>query len=211
MLKRFLRSLKGCFTNKVRKKGDQNEISINKSLFRKTLIEINGDKNKIESDRTVKLSASTIKIIGNNNKVELLGGVSAKGLEICIEDDNNHVLIMEDTRFSGKIHIACIEGTSVRIGKNCLFSSDIVVRTGDSHSILDMQGKRINLSKDVIIGNHVWVGNKVTINKGVVLPDESVVGTGAVITKSFDEKNSVIAGVPAVVVKKDITWCSKRI
>ncbi len=92
-----------------------------------------------------------------------------------------------------------------------MFSSDIVVRTGDSHTITDLSGQRINASKDVTIGNHTWVGNKVTMNKGAVLPDHSVVGACSVVTKAFDTNNVVIAGNPAKIIKENIDWLRERI
>ncbi|MBP2659028.1 MAG: hypothetical protein H6Q69_2060 [Firmicutes bacterium] len=39
-----------------------------------------------------------------------------------------------------------------------MFSHDVHIRNGDSHSIIDLQTKkRINFSKDIIIGDHVWI------------------------------------------------------
>lgn len=115
------------------------------------------------------------------------------------------------TYFAGKIHLAAIEGTRIEIGNDCLFSSEIVFRTGDSHSILDMDGNRINASKDIIVGNHVWVGHRALINKGVTIEDDSIIGTGAIVTRSFCEKNVVIAGVPAKIIKSNVNWDVKRL
>ena len=46
-----------------------------------------------------------------------------------------------------KINLAATEGIEIRIGKECLFSSEIVFRTGASHSILDMDCNRINYQR----------------------------------------------------------------
>lgn len=85
------------------------------------------------------------------------------------------------------------------------------MRTGDSHSIVDMSGERINHAEDVVIGDHVWIGYRVLINKGAVIPENTIIGTGAVVTKSFEEPNTVLAGVPAKVVKKDVNWRKERL
>ena len=77
--------------------------------------------------------------------------------------------------------------------------------------VVDMEGNRINPSKDVVIGNHVWVGNHVIITKGVYIPDNCIIGTGAVVTSVFEKTNSVIAGVPAKVTKENINWRPERI
>ncbi len=92
-----------------------------------------------------------------------------------------------------------------------MFSANISIRTGDSHSVVDMHDKRINPSKDVRIGNHVWVGNTVIMTKGVIVSDNSIVGTGSVVTKAFNEENIVIAGNPAHSVKRNISWKRARL
>jgi acetyltransferase-like isoleucine patch superfamily enzyme len=106
--------------------------------------------------------------------------------------------------------LAAIEGTNIIIGEDCLFSSGIVFRTGDSHSVTDLSGNRTNPSKDITIGNHVWIGHRVFVNKGVEIGENNILGTAAVVTKSITEKNCVIAGVPAKVVKTDVNWKSER-
>ena len=92
-----------------------------------------------------------------------------------------------------------------------MFSSAIVVRTGDSHSILDKDGNRINPSKSVRIGDHVWIGNQVTILKGVIIQKDSIVGSGSLVTKKFFDTNIIIGGSPAKVIKESISWCGERI
>lgn len=152
-----------------------------------------------------------IHIYGNNNIVEIGANVSINHGNIHIEDDGNRVVIGEGTNICGKTHLACIEGKSILIGKNCLFSSEIVFRTGDSHSILDLSGKRINLSEDIVIHDHVWIGYRVSIGKGVVIPKNTVIATGAIVTKPFEEENVILAGVPAKVVKNNVDWDAERV
>lgn len=148
---------------------------------------------------------------GDNNTIIIGNKCFARLAEFHIEDSNNSIVCGDEVHFSGKIHMAVIEGTKLSIGDDCLFSSDIVLRTGDSHSLLDLKGDRINFSKDIIIHNHVWVGHKVTMNKGVIISDDTVVGAGAIVTKAFTDKNVAIAGVPAKIVKRDVNWTRERI
>lgn len=131
--------------------------------------------------------------------------------DFWIEDDGNEITIGENTSIYGNTHLACIEGTKITIGNNCLFSSEIVFRTGDSHSILNLKGERINQSKNITIKDHVWIGNGVAVNKGVVIAENTIVGTKSVVTKAFDDQNVSIAGNPARIIKKNVNWDIDRI
>lgn len=150
-------------------------------------------------------------IYGDNNIVSIGQDSYAKNAEFYVEDSNNSIMIGNKTSLCGKVHLAAIEGTKIEIGDECLFSSEIVFRTGDSHSLLNLNGDRINYSRDIVIGNKVWIGHRVLVNKGVSIPDNCMIGTGAVVTKKFEKQNVVIAGVPAKIVKEEVKWISKRI
>ena len=152
-----------------------------------------------------------VHIHGDNNLIIFKDSCHAKSTEICIEDSNNRVEIGENTHLCGEVSISCIEGTNVIIGSDCLFSSNIMIRTGDSHSIVDSNGNRTNKSKSVAIGNHVWVCNSVIITKGVSIPNNCIVGSGSVVTKKVSLNNSIIAGNPADVVRTNINWVDKRL
>ena len=91
-----------------------------------------------------------------------------------------------------------------------MISSYVQVRTGDSHSITDMQGNRINPAADVNIGNHCWLGEGCHIMKGVTLERDTIVSTGAIVTKSAGP-NVLLGGVPAKVIKENVNWDENRI
>lgn len=114
--------------------------------------------------------------------------------------------IGHNTHFTGKIHIACIEGKQVHIGERCLFSDEITLRTGDSHSILNRDGMRINPADDIYIGEHVWVGQQVVILKGAHIGNKSIVGTRALVTGKMFEDGVVLAGSPAREIESNVSW-----
>lgn len=196
------------FNNSVRK--GKTKIDNQGKILRKCKIRASGT-NVIVFRKGGVVRNTSIHIRGNNNVIEIGEKTSINYGDLYIEDDNNRIVIGDRTNLCGKIHLACTEGKEIRIGNDCLFSSEIVFRTGDSHSITDLNGKRLNFAENVVIGDHVWVGHRVLVNKGVVIPENTVVGTGAIVTKPFGESNTVIAGVPAKVVKRDVNWCADRI
>lgn len=197
------------FVNRRRLRGAK--LSLNGALLVHCKIDCKGKGNEITFAKGVMIKNTLILIRGNNNKVCVGENSVIVNGELWIEDDNNLISIGESTKLCGKAHLACIEGTAIRIGDGCLFSSDLVFRTGDSHSVLDSEGKRINPSADIVVGDKVWIGHRAMVTKGAKIPANSVVGTGAIVTKAFEEQGVALAGVPAKVIKTNIGWCSKRI
>ena len=76
----------------------------------------------------------------------------------------------------------------------------------DGHPIFDVRtGLRINTSKPITVGNHVWLGIESVLLGGASLGSGSVVGARALVTKPFPN-NCIVAGVPARVIRTDIAW-----
>lgn len=196
------------FLNRVRMGGGTLQSA---ALLWRTKISCRGSGNTIQIGSGCVLRGCRITIQGNGNRVILRPGVHAAEADIWLEDDNNTVTIGEDTLLCGKIHLACTEGTAITFGKDCLCSSDIVIRTGDSHSIVDESGRRVNPARSVTVGNHVWIGYHAFLTKGAQVPDNSVVGTAAVVTKAFGQKGVVLAGNPARIVRENIGWDVRRL
>ena len=125
-------------------------------------------------------------------------------LDLLCEVGSN--LIVAQDFSSHSISMDIQEGKTIRIGKDCQFSSGIKLRTGDGHPIFTSDNVVINRGKDIIVGDHVWVGQDVTLLKGAIIPDGSVVGIGSMVTKAFATDNVVIVGNPARIVKENIHW-----
>lgn len=172
---------------------------------------ISGINNVVNICEDAVLRNCTIKIFGDDNNINIGRNVSAHDLNLWIEDRDNRIEMGDYTTVHGRTHIACIEGTSITIGSDCMFSSNISIVTGDSHSILDETGTCINPSRDIIIGNHVWIGKENTILKGAMVRDNSIIGAKSLVTKTFNEENVIITGNPARIIKTNINWSRERI
>lgn len=192
-------------------KGKNNKVEVSCALLKKTHIHFSGNNNRVIIQDFARLNRVHMEIHGNNNTVVIGPWSYLTQTEICTEDRGNRVEIGAKTRILGKTHLAAIEGTAIRIGEDCLFSSDIHFRTGDSHSVLDLSGRRINPSQDITVGDHVWIGTKVTCLKGAQVPEHSIVGAASLVTGQFSQPNCTLAGVPAKVVKTDVDWFIRRI
>lgn len=175
-------------------------------LLRKSNINIVGSNNKILIKKCDSGNKIDLVIYGNNNLVYIDEDVFCKDVKIYVEDSDNCIHIGKGTVFAGSIQLSIMEGTEIEIGENCLFSTDIDIRTGDGHSVLDRKGERTNPSESVAIGEHVWCGKGVSILKGVRIPANCVIATKSVVTKKFTEENTILAGCPAKVIKINSNW-----
>ena len=62
-----------------------------------------------------------------------------------------------------------------------------------------------DVTKEIYIGDHVWVGGNCTILKGVKIGSGSVIGAGSVISKDIPPK-VLAAGNPCRVIKENYQW-----
>lgn len=191
-------------------RGADNQI-IKKGISVSSRIQIAGNGNRVILEKGTILKNSLIKIQGNDNIVHIHKDAFVSGAELWVEDQGCRIEIGERSFVGHHSHFACTEdGRALLIGRDCMISSYVQIRTGDSHSILDENGSRINNAESVYIGDHCWIGEGAKVLKGVVLEGEDVVSTGAIVTHSFG-KNLIIGGIPSRVLKENISWDKTRI
>ena len=98
------------------------------------------------------------------------------------------------------------EATSAVIGDDCMIASQVQIRTEDSHAIFDVEsGARLNPSRNVVIGQHVWLAESALILSGAVIGSGTTVAARAVV-KSKAPNNCVIAGIPSKIIKHNTAW-----
>ncbi|WP_162613480.1 DUF6270 domain-containing protein [Blautia sp. An46] len=133
-----------------------------------------------------------------NNKIH-------KQLFIQLMGERPDINIGKDSSFLDVIINVCSNG-KVIIGDDNMFSHGITLAQSDMHHIFDLQtGNRINYPKDIIIGNHVWVGREVEFLGGANIGDNCVVGARTVTSSKFPN-NVVLAGCPGKIIREDIIW-----
>lgn len=167
--------------------------------------------NKLIIGDNVRLDSCIFDFNGNNNTISLGSNSYFKNVEFYIEDDLNTIMTGKKCSFFGYAPIACCEGTNITFGDDVLMSNDVVFRTSDSHSIIDISGDRINQAKDIIVGNHVWIGNRAIVLKGSIIPNNTIVASAAVVTARKYEMNTIITGNPASVIKENVDWKAQRL
>ncbi len=194
-------------------RGTGNQIDCQGSSLSSTRFEIWGNNNHIIIGPDCQFNNVTFHIEGDDHLIEIGRGVAFNVAgSIWFEDDSCTLVIGEESTFEN-VHLAVTEPNSTLIiGRDCMFSYDIDVRTGDSHSVIvNKDNKRSNYAENISIGEHVWVAAHCVILKGSRIGDNSIVGTRSVVTKSFPQEGVVVAGNPAKIIKKDIHWKRERV
>ena len=113
-----------------------------------------------------------------------------------------NVEIGRDTYFNSGLIISGRNST-VKIGSTCAIGYNVCIyaATHDPKDATGPEELRSIIEEDVVIGDHVWIGNNVVILPGIQVGDHSVIGANAVVTKDVPEY-AVVGGVPAKIIKK---------
>lgn len=142
---------------------------------------------------------------GKNCKLIIGDKVYIKDTTFWFEGEGSIIKIGDETTIESAL-IAALEGKKVIIGDDCMLSNNVILRTGDSHPIYDSDSQRINLGEDIILGNHVWIGEGCVLLKRSEFPDGSILGTKSLANKKYTDRNCAYAGMPAKIVKPEVYW-----
>lgn len=127
------------------------------------------------------------------------------GSQLCV-GSNGHLICGNRANISCSGHIVCTG--HMNIGDDFLMGWDALLMDSDFHSVENVEKRKVNLiSRDVKIGENVWMAARSVILKGSQIANGCIIGANAVVSGCFDKDNSVIAGNPARVVKEG--YCRK--
>ena len=185
--------------------------STKSTLDSNSVIKFNGKINILVIEDGVKLVNSRISFGGDNAVVYLSRNKYIYYLDINAYS-NTCVFIGKDNFFNGRLSLIASERKNIIIGDNGLISFGIFVRTADPHLIYSCETKqRINKSKSVLIGDHVWLGQGALILKGTKIGSGSILGGGAVVSNKSVFSNASAVGNPAKIVAKNIFFSKESV
>lgn len=176
--------------------------------MKKVRIKLGGENNRLLIGQNVTLHNCEIRLDGRYNLIEIGDDVRFSSGKIYLRGTTRgqHIRLGAQTTVEGA-YLLVDEAASIDIGRDCMLSTDIIIHTGDKHSMLDqVTGERLNRSRDVHIADRVWIGRDVQVLKGTVLQPETVVATRSLVSRAFDEGHCVAGGLPPVVIKRGVRW-----
>lgn len=96
---------------------------------------------------------------------------------------------------------------NITFGNNVITSWDTLIMDTDWHSMENVQTKEVfPCTKEIVIGNNVWICTRSVILKGSIIADGCIIGANTLCTKVFKDENCLIAGNPAQVCKYNVTF-----
>src|SRR5512137_1963854 len=133
-------------------------------------VDIIGDNNQIRIGSGCTLTNVHFRIRGSGHKIDFGNNCRVSRGAVLWFEDHDGVLRVGSGTTMVEVHVAVTENSRVIIGEDCMLANDIDIRTGDSHSVIDVQsGERLNYAGDVVIGRHVWIAPHSVVLKGVTI------------------------------------------
>lgn len=97
----------------------------------------------------------------------------------------------------------------ITLGTNVHITDGVKFITHDGGVLLyRTQIPDLEITKPIVIGNNVYIGNNVIILPGVNIGNNVIIGAGSIVTKDISD-NTVVAGVPAKKIKTTDEYLKK--
>ena len=121
------------------------------------------------------------------------------GSYVVVSDNATLEFGSHDVYIGSNLKIFCFNriviGSNVRAAWDCQFMDT------SFHYVQNRNGEIAPLTKPIILGENIWVGNRTTIAKGAVVPDNTIIASNSLVNKDFSqiEPYTLLAGMPASV------------
>lgn len=162
-------------------------------------VEFLGSGNILYCEEGVTLKNARISFKGSGGVVYLAASKHPICAEIIVWDGSTFYLGANSYINPGEpLHAIASERRTIFIGEDALVSFGVWMRTADPHLVYRVSDMtRINQSRDIVVGDHVWLGQESFLLKGTVIGSGSVVAARAVCAGKHIPSNTSWAGNPA--------------
>ena len=114
----------------------------------------------------------------------------------------------EEVHIYGNVEWAS-EPWIITLGNNVHITDGVKFITHDGGTLLFREEvPDLEVTKPIIIGNDVYIGNNVIILPGVNIGNRVVIGAGSVVTRNIPD-NSLVVGIPGRVIKSADEYIEK--
>ncbi len=114
-------------------------------------------------------------------------------------DYGSHIIIGDN--FYANYDCIMLDTADIKIGNNVFFGPRVSVYAASHPIYAPARNQGYEYSKEVTIGDNVWIGGNVTINPGVHIGSNVVIGSGSVVTGDIPD-GVVAAGNPCRIIRR---------
>jgi acetyltransferase-like isoleucine patch superfamily enzyme len=165
---------------------------------------IHGERNLVRIGHNVTFKG-VLWLQGHGAHIEIGDGCVIDGVIRTVRGEGGEIRIGAGTSINAAA-LTMHEPGRIVIGRDCMFSTDIHMDVSDMHPIFDRRtGRRINPARDILIGEHVWLGARVLVLKGAQIGDGAIIGAGSMVSGRIPP-NTLAIGTPAKVVRRAVEW-----
>ncbi|MBD5164947.1 MAG: hypothetical protein HDT10_03850, partial [Helicobacter sp.] len=178
-----------------------------RDILQNSKVEFKGSENILFLSEKSYLSNTLIEFFGNN--ALLFIGDSTMNSDSIHMGYDSVCFIGNNNYFNpyGRRWFFASEHKNIILGNNSLFSHPLWFNVIDWHLIYDRSSqKRINPSKSIYLGDHIWIGQEVGFVKGGFVASGSVIGAKSLVVGKKYHSNTINAGNPCKQVKEGIFW-----
>lgn len=192
--------------NEICKMVDGNKIEGEFPNLKNSEIRFNGKNNILYCEPEVVMTDSVLTFNGDNSIIFLGRNRHEYKLGVSLHNDSVYY-IGKNCYINQKMTVILSEQRHCFIGDNCLFSWGVCIRNSDPHLVYDCETrKRINPTKSVYIGDHVWIGQDCLILKGTEIDSGSIIGGMSVVANKKIPNNTSWVGNPVRQIRSNIFW-----
>lgn len=142
-----------------------------------------------------------------NNSVIYLSASQAPYIAKIITHNNSVCYIGQNNYINDTLTLILSEEKNIMIGSHCCISLGIWMRNADPHLLFSADDHhRVNPSKSIYIGDHVWLGQNSMILKGTVVHSGSIIGAMSLVAGKRIPSNHCWGGNPAAKIKDAVFW-----
>ena len=158
---------------------------------------------------------SKVSLIDGSTKDDINFGANVRMYARLISQNHGKITLKDNVKIGFDSFIGSVN--SILINEGTAIADNVTIIDNNNHPINPRDREimynspwdspyrkwKYSVSKPIVIGKNVWIGQGARINKGVTIGNNSIVAAGSVVTKDVP-KNSIAAGNPAKIVKTDI-------
>lgn len=169
-------------------------------------IEWKGTGNVLYCVGKIQLENCKLRFTGNHSLIYFDENLYPFSIDIRVGNDSVFYL-GKDCYLNKTSHMYATERKNILIGNQCLLSFECYFRTADPHLIYDTKTKqRLNFSKSILIGDHVWIGQNVLLLKNTVIGSGAIIGGNSVVSGKKLSSNTVYAGNPIKKIRSHVFY-----